>query len=463
MGIVMATGLGDCGMRGVSNRVKAGIAGLERGSALSSGGVGTSRVGFGRHRRLLETIWVVYFALVPVVWLPGIPVLAISLVKSALITIGVLLTWAPSRERDLPSGLAGPMGFAMVALSSSFLLFQAPSLGLALRFFFEIGVGFVVMWTIRRYQISHGGFPKVAARAAVFHGILSLLIIGAFVTDSPVRSPSEFGGVALFETGFGTARTGWSVSVALLIPFATAAAMVSESLLKRVGFLASVALTIVGQVIVGGRSGLLAGIVGIAVVVWGLYRYRGIFAMGLGLVAIAVPFVDFLVENLRFDRLATTPEVFAALDRFSAGRITSALSATDLILERPIWGHGFQRSTVQLIDGTESSIHNLWLRLAVEGGVLLLVAFALVVTNLFARGVRLVRTLSARTDVHESAAALGALAALASGVVISLFEPSMILGSMFGASIWWASAGAITAGDRGFMKDTESPWHGDQS
>ncbi len=96
----------------------------------------------------------------------------------------------------------------------------------------------------------------------------------------------------------------------------------------------------------------------------------------------------------------------------------------------------------------DQNIHNLWLKSAAEGGVVLVAALASVILTILMRAANLlartVRTERSRSDRVWAAGLVGVLVA---GLALSMTQPGGVLGSMHASVIWWASAGVAAAGE----------------
>ena len=395
---------------------------------------------------LVALLWTAYFGVAPVAWLPGVSVRVWSAAKVGLFVIAVALTWWLASVRRTPGGLVGPMGLGLVALGSVFAMFQAVSYSLAARRLGELALAFGLLWTIYVYERSFGGFIRIGAWAAVFHALLGIAILAGAAGVFSLSSPEVFEAQSIVDSGFGGWHTGWSGSVALFIPFALAMGLSRERPGIRLVMIGSVGVTIAGQIVTGGRAGVLVCLLAVLAMVAFRYGWIGLVWSGFAAAALAVASYPFLREHLRFDRLTSLDA--ADVDAFSSRRVSLYKDGLERIAERPLVGHGYGNVTFEYgnpADPITAEIHNLWLRMAAEGGVVLVVALIAVAASVLVRGYRSVRRL---TVVAGRAAALPAAAYLVTvlgGMLVSMFEPNLILGTMHPSMIWWASAGAMAA------------------
>jgi O-antigen ligase len=260
------------------------------------------------------------------------------------------------------------------------------------------------------------------------------------------RAPVEFHQVTLATSGFGSLRTGWSDGIALFVPLLALVILDSKKWKFIVGLTVSVLLlAIIGsQLIVGGRAGLLTSM--LIMVVLAYYKLSRVWFVAMMLtillvgVSVAGVYINQLEEHLRIDRLFENKSTFEALDHFSADRLSGYLYAVNAFLERPITGYGFGNV---IYDGRE--IHNVWLRLLVEAGILLPTVFLYIIANSI-KSVKMLmqknRSSSTSADTVISANSGQSLSlVLIGGVVISFLEPNVLVGSFQNTAIWWAVAG----------------------
>lgn len=155
-----------------------------------------------------------------------------------------------------------------------------------------------------------------------------------------------------------------------------------------------------------------------------------------------------VINQLRLDPASSSSAAY--LDRLSSGRVTGYLESWTLFVEHPLTGVGAGAAEVSsgLGQGT-NEIHNLWLRLLAEGGLTLFAAVLLVVGSIVRSAHKAVVHAVQTRDRAQQAIAVGALGSIIAGIVATMVEPGVILGSMFIASAWWAVAGSVFASDAG--------------
>lgn len=389
------------------------------------------------NRRFVAFPWIVYLALAPVAWLPGVPPLVFSVTKSLAFAVAVSLTWIYARPRTVPKGLAGPAGLALVAAASVIAAVQTPGLGGSLRATGEVVLAFGILWTV--YLLQGQVFPlyRIGGAAALVHAALSLLIVASFLGLVEFHSPEVFGSASIEDIGLGGRRTGWSNGVALFVPLLLAHGIASRRPSVWVVVTFAVGSTLLGQLISGGRLGVAVTLLSLVLMVT---FTLGVPGMATGLVAASLS-VFLLLSGFaaefgidRFD------EPVSDVVELSNRRIDLVAFAVEEFSESPVTGQGYDQP---VFEGLE--IHNVWLRLAAEGGVLLPAALLAVVVSIIAKalkGLWVATRIRGRRAIVEWASLVSVLVG---GVAISLAEPNIFLGTMHASAIWWCAAGGVIA------------------
>jgi O-antigen ligase len=172
-----------------------------------------------------------------------------------------------------------------------------------------------------------------------------------------------------------------------------------------------------------------------------------IAVVGSGLV-----FSDFAYTHLRFDRLTSLS--YESINTFTSYRLEDYVATYELFWRQP-FGHGFGQSLQILMEeyqqGTE--LHNVWLRLLADGGILLLLSMSSVVVYVLKENIRNLRRgilhrLRARLAVPsglrgEQLVLVVCLAILLAGLTISMFAPRAPIGAFQNSALWWAAAGVV--------------------
>ncbi len=404
---------------------------------------------------MTSMIWAIYLGLSPVYWLPFMTTQNLYYFKLMLVASAVVFSWLAAAIRQsiqFPPGMLGPAGFIILILSASFAFIQSePSL--LLRRFQDFSLGFIMMWTMYVYAADEVRTLNIFMMSSIIIGGLGMLTITSKYFGVPSwHAPAIFRSMPLSISGFGSLRTGWSNGLVFFIPYLC---ILAYGILKRNNLRLIVGIFLVfcvigSQSIVGGRAGLLASLLALG---WLAYNFlpKIIFVTIVSIsVTLAIVYAGLFYEHLRLDRLDTGGSMLGTLDYFSAGRITSYLFAIKEIMQHPILGSGFGNAG---IGGHE--IHNLWLRMAVEGGVFLPLVFFYFVVRLLKFSLRSIRHQALSSNKQFSDEIKRNInivtiyrVVIYSGILISMFEPNVLLGSFQNSALWWATAGALLAHTR---------------
>lgn len=390
----------------------------------------------------------IYLGLAPVYWVPVVSPQHLHAFKLTLLGAAVAIYWAYAllKKRIIfPPAWAGWGGFILLVAASTPGLLQASSNTLVERSF-DIVMGYVMLWT------AYGIFIELRQSRSVLALAGASLLMFSLITLLPlvhpvfsINAPPEFHRRSVQSIGFGGTRTGWSNALSLYFPlvFGYVAYKVRTSQRKFVGLAAVAGIFLGSQLVVGGRAGLLGSLVAIFILIRpavNIVAGAGI-AGTLGLSAYFLR--DYIAAHLRLDRIVSTSDTFQSLDNFSAGRLEGYVQALELIGTRPLLGHGFGEYT---LEGLSGEIHNLWLRLAVESGVvlpiILLVIALYLVTGMSSQYGRALWRAEERVWISALEASMAA------GLIVSLLEPNAILGTFQNSAMWWAAGGAALSARR---------------
>ena len=201
-----------------------------------------------------------------------------------------------------------------------------------------------------------------------------------------------------------------------------------------------IALILGAQIAAGGRSGIVAALMSLGVFAL-RSRLRFHFVIVFIVVAAAVyASSDYLIDQFRLGSIQSSNVSVEDLDRLSSGRVVGYMVAVDLIAAKPFMGHGFEQITLEQFGIGYQEVHNMWLQLWVESGIGFAAGFALIVLAILRRAWDGRKYRRSQATKH-AALALGLV--VASGLVVSMFEPRTLLGSFQNTAIWWAAAGVL--------------------
>lgn len=402
-----------------------------------------------------HSLMALYLGTSPVYWLPGLPLEIVSALKLSVLALALSILWIKTltaRRLLIPRGLFGIMGFVILFSTMVPGLWFAATPSIAVSRTLDMVYGFIMLWTFY-FLTKAGGNPiaifVVAARIIV---MFATLVLTSYLFSVPDWSaPSGLYGRHISVAGFGSGRTGWSNGLALLFPFVL---MSTLGIVKRRSAVVILRVVLGGAIIgsqfaVGGRAGLLASLITICLFVIAAAKGRDRVGAAMALCVAGVVIADSAVDHLRINRLDFDEMSFEQIDHFSAGRLEGFRQAIQLVKVKPVIGHGF--GGYELDYGSYAkggtAIHNLWLRMFVESGIMLPFAFLMIVTTLLWNGWRyrhrnlVLPQMPQRKRWHNVAL----LAVLINGVVISMLEPNILLGTFQNSAIWWAVAGVVAA------------------
>lgn len=395
---------------------------------------------------LSEIFFSVYLGFSMVYWLPGISVQALGLAKFGLVGTAVLVTYLVAIATDrmvFPKGLFGPLGFIALLLASFFGLIQAEA-SVAIDRLLDLVLSFTFLWSF--YIISRAGVnvDRIFRFSVLIIAALCFLTVMYSITGIPnIQSPY---GQSLSTAGFGAKRTGWSGGLALFFALSVLFIRVEgknkfRKTLSLLGFLLIASSIMGSQIVSGGRAGIVASLAGILLFVMLSPARRNISILLIIAVVVAYFLQDFLAEHLRLYRIIGTAASAQDIDSFSSGRMSGYQIAIDLFKAKPLVGQGFGQVSLLNYGINYGEVHNLWLKLAMEAGLFLpLTLFGIVGSFLLSLLKRL-----RKDDVIGKQRTIIFGTVVAGGLLISLFEPNMLLGTFQNSAIWWAIVGVLIA------------------
>lgn len=390
--------------------------------------------------RAASWLLTLYLGTAPVQWLPGVHYewLAPFKVLLFVVAVGMVFVGTSRTRLRLPGGLAGPLGFAALAALAVPGLAQS-SLVLSAGYIVDVVSGAAMLWCFYNVaRLDPDAAKIIVDRSAMIlaaFGVLALVLAFAGLGLQSSCSTASFR-----ATAFGCSRTAWSGGLALYLPVLVVFAFRRDiGVLRRWLYLALAAGGLAAQAGVGGRAGLVASFVVVAVFLYYFMpmRWKVLGSAVALLAATAVTIPTTLSEQLRLDEIPENPTSLMDWNYVSSGRIGGAFQAAAFIAERPLAGHGIGAVRAEFRGG-RPEIHNLWLKWAAYCGVLAPLLFLGLVTVLLAQARRLARVV----DGHRSVAVASGLVIVA-GLVLSMLEPGTPLGEFQNNALWWAAAGLI--------------------
>lgn len=393
-------------------------------------------------RLLLAT----YLGTSPVFWFWNLPPRVVLLTKWLLILAGFAVIWLRAYQRRLlvlPVGLSGPNGFVLLVVSMAFGFFQSGAEAI-LETVADIVYPFLTIWTVFLYYRLGGDLVRLFKSSAIIFLPFAMLTVSAGVLGIPDWSVTYSGReVSIVTSGFTDKRTGWSNGTALFVPILLMGLATVQAHGQRLFYAISVLIFIGSQAVVGGRAGLLASLVAVFIWLAGRVR-RWVYIVPLALVVLLLGTNESVLQHLRLNRVAAVSSL-QDLDQLSSSRISRNIIAIGYVLQSPLQGYGF--GSLPFTEFQDPSfVHNLWLKLWLQAGLFAPAALAAIVAHLFLKAVVAWRRVSSRAKWsarHEEI--LGATSVLVIGLIISMLEPSYLIGAFQTSVLWWTAAGAIVS------------------
>lgn len=376
-------------------------------------------------------LWLVYFSIAPVYWLPGVDGREFLLFKTAMIVSAVCFSFLfiIISNTSLHTGFIGVSGFLLL-----FFLCIPGFLGGDMASVKQVAANlsystciFIIFSSFAVYSERIIKWMAFSAIPIVGFSLYSSLAYYGLVRD--YSSPFALGGLPVSVSGFTGLRTGWSNGIAMYVPIL----LLLFFRWKNIIIFLCVALGVAGifssQLVTGGRGGMLATVVGLLLVIF-LGRSKLMkFIVPVVLVVLAIELMPYFSDHLRLNRIEDGVGL-KELNHLSAGRLGSYLYALDLFMGNPVFGGGFGNSDVQ-----GHSIHNVWLKFLADTGLLFVITFL----YMFIKVIK-----NTRKYLSENYLSVILTAVLIEGMLSSMVEPSMILGSFQNSAIWWASFGLLS-------------------
>lgn len=400
-----------------------------------------------------------YLGLAPLYWLPGVSSSTLRVFEwtVAMGALGLVFgAEARARRLPFPRGLMGPLGFAVFTALWSPGLLKAAAASESIGFLLDLGGSCAVLWCLVCMARQGVRTMDVFVRALAIVVAISGIALVHEVVGLALWTGISDGYLELYA-GFGVRSTGWSVALAYFLPIA--ALVYSNGIDResvswvRLGLLAS-AVILGNQILSGGRSGLLASLTVLAVLVLHpAARRLGVLVALVGIVILGGLCLDqSCTDHLKLSQLEALPAalsdadsenslvVVRMIDEMSTNRYSGLVLGARMFADDPLVGTGLGQFKLDSDRNQPVEIHNLWLQWAVYTGFLAPLWFMVMIWSVLRRARQL---RSDRSIPHQLREEIGALALVViAGLAMSLVEPSVPLGKNVSA-IWWAAAGTI--------------------
>lgn len=392
-----------------------------------------------------------YLGLAPIYWLPYVPLRLFFAVKLALVGLSVFFVFMQSlvvrRNILFPKGLAGPMGWLLLVITAAPGFFQGDLASGVTRLYDTVLI-FVFTWTF--YNLTHGGTNVLTIfwRATLMIGFFAgLTLVHAVLGFPSWKAPyPSLVPLTISRVGFHNLSSGWSNGIVLFLPAALAmiyAYSVTKRFKPRVAIALGVGVFVVyfgSMFVVSGRTGLLAAaVVALFVSFQIVNRWLGV-AISTITAFVGVRYWETYFDHLRFNRLRSTE--IDDISRFSSGRIDGYVEGLSLILERPFTGHGFGVLDMREYGAVARDIHNLWLKMAGDAGILFALTFTFILIACYRR-MRRIYQLTPNPQHHRFYTTFALI--FPCGIIVSSLSPYGVFGSFQNNAVFWAAMGYILA------------------
>ena len=371
-----------------------------------------------------------YLGLSPIYWMPYIPLNFFTIIKFALFIYISLYAVLFSIKNYNYFKLSFPGGgfIFSILLMMSFLVLPSLLLGdNANNLIALVNSLQIIIFLIASKVIIH-------LKKVYFVIKLSLSVLSVFVILSvlmmmiiPLTVNPYNEGLFLLDSGFGGARTGWSPSIGLFIPFIL---MFSKSLILLLVYLLS-------QILTGGRAGFYLSALAFPILIFLEKSWQTKIRFILSLVVIFLTF--YIYDPSYFDDF----RVFESLNSnenaedFSSGRVSRVHAAWSSILDSPFLGNAMYPS----FEG--DNVHNVFLKNWALYGFLYFTCSISIVSYVFIKWLKRLKSLSFPIDKKFF---IILLIVLVSGSLIGMVEPSIIFSNFTTFSIWWFCFALVASG-----------------
>ena len=251
-------------------------------------------------------------------------------------------------------------------------------------------------------------------------------------SDMNILSPYE---MPIATSGMNARSNKWSHYLAIVALISIFLA-ISVSRLRIINIITSV-ICIILIFYSMGRSGILGLILGIYIVIITQSKIW-VKLLAISLLAMIVFISGIIFEDKILALLKLND--FASLDwnKISSNRLNQYRVAINIILNEPITGVGLDKVQAIMKDNldVEWTVHNLFLRIATESGILLSLLIIICFVHIYILCLRL-----SRSSTNERLLNHISLGILTCGLTICLFEPNTLVGSFNSMAIWWFIAG----------------------
>jgi hypothetical protein len=399
----------------------------------------------GQKLSIQTLLFVIYFSLAPVYWLPGINFHILSLIKFFLFVTAVVVSVLKLILSDkfyFPKGMGGVLGLLALLLSATSAFCQANTIDTIVKKIFSYSIGFIILWVFYNLQRKNGNNLKLYKLLVIPIAILSAITVFDYILQFNLLSPPiEFYEKGVGTSGFGASRTGWSNGISYYAAFSLCFSISSYRKVSTMFFSLAFLSIFTSQIISGGRAGMLISLFSALLC---LLYYKKV-KLALMMVTLLISIVCFtnIDDNLgglfRLNRLQSNYSFISTADAYSTGRISSYLYAIKLASKKPFMGYGFGNKILRFENVYE--IHNVWLKMLIEGGVFLPLIFIFFILHIVFKKKHDKSYFILTNGNNFTVFTLYTIVFV--GLLTTLFEPNALIGSFQISAIWWASVGSL--------------------
>lgn len=379
----------------------------------------------------IELVFLTIFLIFgPIYWLPGVPSVALLFLKAGAFGLFLLLPYLSFRYEIYAVPKFLPLCLVLA------VCLAAPSAVVHLNFdfldYFLISFLVVLGYSLAaRYGLN--AIFSVLFFVVVAFSIICLVVAFDFFLGGVFVNPIHESRLFLYQTGFHGGRTGWTGIVNVFLSLALIGLLLKPPATRKVILNLSVMVFLLNLFLVDSRGGLITAALVLLVFLFRFAkesRAKTVLLLLLLSALVSVFFAQF-ADRLMMSR--TYLSIFAPEELRSgitSGRTEGYLAAFDLYLKVPALGLG---ATDMREFGQEvERIHNVWLRVLVEQGLLGLLAIVVFSAGLF---INLLQRRVYPLSVY--------LMPLIAGLLPTLFEPTGIFGNFFATALFWVLIGLL--------------------
>lgn len=307
----------------------------------------------------INSLLFLYLALSPIYWIPFLNISQFnSLIKTPLLLLIAFCLVFFVKVRESKSWIYRPF-FLVILTFLPVVIFHIDQLTDSILTLITYAISFLIF---RLAYFRKFYFPAFPIYVVIFY--LSLVCLDGFVSlgiPMPSDSPRE----SLFEAGFAAKRTGWSNSIALMLPITLMIinARIKRKFLQRQYAIAAFLLVLISQILCGGRAGIIG-----TLIVFFAYIYRP------GRLYLLIAQMLILGSIVYYSYSQEFVEVFRIQDDIydtSANRLIQYIYFFDMLKDGQLFGLGHYGTLDYFLNiYVNLEFHNVWLRSILDFGII---------------------------------------------------------------------------------------------